>query len=199
MKSNRRIPILACLVVFATFLGCASAPPDTTYYLLRRDVSNRAESIDAKIRAGIGRVVVASYLLSSQGLMIETGDGEITPAGRHVWAEPLDAGLRWYLQAQVAAELGQQIGGGLTKRQRWDYSVDIVVAQLHGTMEGSALMEASFVVVPADSSRSVSEYRFAKTIPLPRDGYAGVVEAEKQLATEFAGLIAQALRERFER
>jgi uncharacterized lipoprotein YmbA len=196
MRPLRRLSILLS-VLFATALaGCASAPPDTTYYLLRGELSDSTQRVDAKIRAGVGRVVVASYLLSSRGVMLETGDGEITPAIRHQWAEPLDAGLRWYLRTQIGSELGEDIGGGVSDLQRCGYSIDIVVAQLHGTMEGTALMEAAFIVVPTDASQPISEYRFAKTIPLPRDGYAGVVEAEKSLATDFASLIAQALRER---
>jgi len=168
----------------------------TTYYLLRGDQVDRTEHVDATIRAGLGRVVVAPYLLSSKGIVLETAAGEINPASQHEWAEPLDAGLRWFLRSEIAARSGLEVGGGLTDRRNWDYSVDVLVAQLHGTMSGTALMQATFIVVPADGSQEISQVRFSKSIPLPRDGYVGVVEAEKILVGELAGLIADSLRER---
>jgi len=198
MRSMHRIITVVSLLVVLALFGCASSPPATTYYLLRGERAERTERVDATIRAGLARVVVAPYLLSSPGIMVETGEGQINPASHYKWAEPLDAGLRWYLQTEIAAEMGVELGGGLTDRRNWEYSVDVLVAQLHGTMTGMALMQATFIIVPADSSSEISEYRFMKSIPLPREGYAGVVEAEKTLLREFAGLIADTLRERMD-
>jgi uncharacterized lipoprotein YmbA len=191
----RSFAVLSLLLVVA-FVGCASSPSMTTYYLLRADQIDGTERVDAKIRVGLGRVVVAPYLLSSKGIVLETAAGEINPASHHEWAEPLDAGLRWYLRSEIATRSGLEVGGGLTDRRSWDYSVDVLVAQLHGTMSGTALMQATFIVVPTLGSQEISQVRFSKSIPLPRDGYVGVVEAEKILVGEFAGLIADSLRER---
>ena len=175
-------------------VGCASAPAPITFYLLRGEPVDETNEIGNPTRAGVGRIIVSSYLLSSKGIMVETGKGEVNPAGQHQWAEPLDAGLRWYLRSEIGSQLGREVGGGLTDRTGWDYTINVAVSRLHGTMAGEALIEAEFTIVPTDRTRAISETRFSKSIPLEAEGYAGLVEAEKRLITEFAGLIADGLR-----
>ncbi len=194
------------LVFFALALvalaGCASAPPPITSYLLRGDSVKGQGPINARFRVGLGRIVLAPYLLSSSGIMIETEPGEVRPASHHRWAEPLDSGLRWFLREQIASALDFEIGGGMTDVEDWDYRVEVFVARMHGTMDGHAILDSSFVVrsmkASSESSGGSVEYRFSKSVPLPREGYAGVVEAQRGLAKELAGLIASALRERIE-
>jgi uncharacterized lipoprotein YmbA len=202
---NHRTSIIdslrAALVILAMagLTACASAPPEITYYLLRPPVEEGSGAIDAPIRAGLGRVIVAPYLERTNGIQIEMRDGEIRPATQYQWAEALAAGVRWYLRAQVGERLGHQIGGGLTDRRDWDYTVDVFVERLHGTMTGEAVLVASFIVRGGTTATGVSElyeYRFSESTPLSAEGYTGVVEAEKALLAEFAGRIADALRER---
>jgi uncharacterized lipoprotein YmbA len=181
--------------------ACASAPPEITYYLLRPPLDEGSGPIEAPIRAGLGRVMVAPYLARSNGIQIETKDGEIRPASQYQWAEALAAGVRWYLRAEVGEQLGHQIGGSLTDRRDWDYTVDVFVERLHGTMTGQAVLVASFVVrggTGATGDAEIYEYRFSESTPLPEEGYTAVVEAEKVLLAEFAGRIADALRERID-
>jgi len=192
----RRIHRLLLVPMLCVTFGCASAPPPTTYYLLRGEQIDRTDPVEVEIRAGIGRLLLAPYLLGSDGIMVETGPGEVHSAAQHQWAEPLDAGLRWYLRAQIGSLMGHHIGGGLTDRLHWDYTVDVLISRFHATMSGTALIEAAFIVTPTDESEERSKVLFSKTIPLPKEGYAGIVEAEKALARELAGLIAQALEER---
>lgn len=187
------------ILALALVTACASAPPEITYYLMRPPLDEGSGPIDAPIRAGLGRVMVAPYLASSNGIQIETKDGEIRPASQYQWAEALGAGVRWYLRAEVGEQLGHQIGGSPTDRRDWDYTVDVFVERLHGTMTGQAVLVASFTVRGGTSETGASqtyEYRFAESTPLPDEGYAAVVEAEKALLAEFAGRIADALRER---
>jgi uncharacterized lipoprotein YmbA len=190
------IQLAIALVALVSLGGCASAPKPTTYFLLRGEPVETTIRLDGSTRVGLGRVIVAPYLLTSAGIVLETGPGEINPASHHQWAEPLDRGLRWYLRAEIGKALGVELGGGLTDVQHWDYVINVSVARLHGTMSGKALIEAEFSIVAADRTQPTSEFRFAKSIPLPEEGYAGVVAAEKQLAKDLAGLIADVLRER---
>ncbi|MBW2426631.1 MAG: membrane integrity-associated transporter subunit PqiC [Deltaproteobacteria bacterium] len=195
MKSIHRALFVVCL---ASLIGCASAPPEITYYLLRAEQVEETIPIEAPVRAGIGRVVVAAYLMGSEGVMVETEPGEVRPATQHKWAEPLDAGLRWYVGSEVAAELGYQIGGGLTDRSTWDYIIDISISRMHGTMDGRAVLEASFIVAPKDRGAKPSQGRFSRSIPLPQEGYSGIVEAQRILLSEFADQIGDVLRKRVE-
>ena len=185
MKSHRTSLIVSLRAALAALAligltACASSPPEITYYLLRPPVDEGSGPIDVPIRAGLGRVVVAPYLARSNGIQIETSDGEIRPALQYQWAESLAAGVRWYLGAEVGERLGHQIGGGLTDRRDWDYTVDVFVERLHGTMTGQAILVASFVVrggTSSDGDPEIFEYRFAESTPLPEEGYAGVVAA----------------------
>ena len=197
----RSIQRFAFVLLLASIVGCASAPTPTTLYLMRGTVVEQTRSIDSPdgiqgLRAGLGRVIVAPYLLASKGIMLETGEGEINPALYSQWAEPVDAGLRWYLSSELSASLGDTMSGGLLDRRSWDYTVDVIIAQLHGTMNGMAVIEAEFVVIAKGDARAVSQVRFAKSIPLAAEGYGALVAAEMQLARELAGVIADTLRDR---
>ena len=194
--SNIRLVLIATTLLAVA--GCASAPPPITSYLLRGDPVEGQGPINARIRVGLGRIVVAPYLLDSLGIMIETAPGEVRPASDHRWAEPLDAGLRWFMRQQIASELAFEVGGGLTDTQDWDYRIDVFVARMHATMDGNAILEAAFVVRSMKRGGELGEYRFSKSVPLPQEGYVGVVEAQRGLAKELAALIAGVLRERIE-
>jgi uncharacterized lipoprotein YmbA len=195
MRSTHRALSILCLAALA---GCASATPPITYYLLRGEQVEGSGPIEASVRAGLGQIVVAAYLMGPKGIVVETAPGEVRPAFQHQWAEPLAVGLRWYLASEISALLGYQIGGVLTDRQSWDYTVDISVARLHATMEGRAVLEAEFVLTPSNREETPSQGRFSKSIPLPEEGYPGVVAAERVLVSEFADQIAAALRGRIE-
>lgn len=191
---------LLALTGLVALTACASAPPEVTYYLLRPPAAEGSGPVDAALRAGLGRVVVAPYLERTQGIAIETRDGEIHFASQYQWAEGLAAGLRWYLRDAVEARLGHPIGDGLARRDQ-DYTIDVFVARLHGTMTGRAVLDASFIVrggEDAPGAPGLYEYRFSESIALPEEGYAGVVEAEKALLGDLAGRIADALRGRIE-
>jgi uncharacterized lipoprotein YmbA len=194
--SNIRLVFIATALLAAA--GCAAPPPPITSYLLRGDPVEGQGPIDAQIRIGLGRIVIAPYLLGSLGVVIETGPGQVKAAAQHRWAEPLDSGLRWFMREQVASELGFEVGGGITDVQHWDYRVEVFIARMHATMDGRAIIESVFTVRSIKEGGELSEYRFSKSVPLPREGYAGVVEAERGLAQELAVLIASALRERIE-
>jgi uncharacterized lipoprotein YmbA len=196
MKPNQmrptQIPIL--LAVVALLGGCASSPPEPTLYLLRGTPSEGAGPMNAELRVGLGRIVVAPYLVASQGVVVETAPGEVRPARQHRWAEPLDAGLRWYLRSEIGRVLGHEIGGGLVDITTWDYTIDVTVSRLHGTMTGEALIEAAYAIRTGAGRDPVVENRFTKSMPLPDEGYAAVVEAERRLVAELADSIGESLR-----
>ncbi len=192
MRSHARALVALSLLAFA---GCASKPPPVTYYLLRADPVEGTSSVSGEPeRAGIGRIVVAPYLLDSQGLMLETAPGEVVPANQHRWAEPLDSGLLWYMRSEIRSALGSEIGGGLADRQSWDYLIELAISRMHGTMGGRALLEAQFVITPVDRRRLPVQGRFSKSTALTAEGHVALVAAQRTLLSEFAGQIALSLR-----
>ena len=194
-----RTKMILSAVIMASMglaLACSSPAPEPRYYLMRGEASAAGSGrLDAPIRAGLGRLIVAPYLLSSKGVIFEVASGEVRPARGHQWAEPLDAGLRWFLRAEIGRVLGDEVGMGLVDRQDWDYTIDVFIARFHGTMSGTALLEATYAIRPAADSKPPREYQFSESRPLAEAGYAGLVAAQQGLAGELGAAIAQALQE----
>ena len=59
---------------------------------------------------------------------------------------------------------------------------------------GEAVLVARWRVTPAAGKGEVATYQFSATRPLAREGYAGLVDAEIDLAGELAAAIAESLR-----
>jgi len=186
---------VAVVAFVALFVACSSPAPEPTSYLLRGEASEASGLLDDSSRVGLGRLIVAPYLLSSQGIVVESAPGVVHAARRHRWAEPLDAGLRWFLRAEIAKGLGDDVAAGLVPRQDWDYTIDIYIAQFHGTMSGTAILEATYLIRPAADPKAVREYAFSKSQPQSEEGYAALVAAEQSLAGELGMAIAESLRE----
>ena len=183
---------LACL---ALLVSCTTTVPEPAFYLMRGEISETTGRLDASVRVGIGRLIVAPYLLTSLGIMLETAPGEVRSANQHRWAEPLDAGLRWFLRAEIANAIGDQVGGGLVDLSDWDYTIDLYIARFHGTQSGTTILEAAYVIRPKAESEELREYRFSMTKPLLDDGYAALVAAQQNLASELAASIIEALQD----
>lgn len=180
-------------------VACSSPVPEPTLYLLRGEASVASAHPDvARTRVGVGRLLVAPYLLSSRGIVVESAPGEVHAARNHRWAEPLDAGLRWFLRAEIAKGLGDEVGAGLVDRNDWDYTIDIFVDQFHGTMSGTAILEATYVIRPTVDREKSREYTFSKSQPQSHEGYAALVAAEQTLAGELGASIAGSLLELIE-
>ena len=186
----RTTAFLSILVLVA----CAGSSPPRTQYLLRAEPVERTGRVEAPVRVALGRVAVAPYLDRS-GIMVETETGQVQAAREHQWAEPLDAGLRSYLRAEISNALGYDVSASAADRRRWDYTVDVYVDRLHGTMSGTAVLDAGYRITPRAGAGEVVYYRFSRSAPLPRKGYPGLVDAEAGLARELAVAIAASLRE----
>jgi hypothetical protein len=186
---------VAVVAFVALLVACSSPAPEPTSYLLRGEASEGSDSLGGSTRAGLGRLLVAPYLLSSQGIVVESAPGVVQAARQHRWAEPLDAGLRWFLRGEIARGLGDEVAAGLVDRQDWDYTIDIFIAQFHGTMSGTAILEATYVIRPTADSVASREYSFSKSQPQSDEGYAALVAAEQRLASDLGASIAESLRE----
>jgi uncharacterized lipoprotein YmbA len=198
MRTKLILHAVTSLVVLASvvlLVACSSPAPEPSYYLMRTKDSEATGRVEGPLRAGLGRIIVAPYLLSSPGIVLETASGEVRAARHHRWAEPLDAGLRWYLRSEIARQFGFDVGGGLIDRGDWDYTIDVFVAQLHGTMSGTAILVAAYAIRPTDTAKPPLEFRFTSSKPLSGESYAALVEAELSLVGELGQSIATSLKE----
>jgi len=181
--------LLVILTVFA--VGCASNAPEPTYYLLRTDTPGLiAETTPAS--TGIGTLTVASYI-DAQGLVLESGNGEVRAARNHQWADPLRESLRSFLASEISVATGRTIGTDSYRESNWERRLDIHIDQLHGSVDGSARLVANWAVIDATNHTVLAEYSFSETEPLSADGYDALVRAEKKLLSRLADAIAATL------
>jgi len=180
---------VALAAAAAALLACSAPPvPPTTRYLLRvpeREGSGPVETADV----GLGAVRVAPYLRET-GLMVETGPHQVRPARFHRWAEPLSEGVRRLLRSELSRALGREVAavpaGGADPATLLEVQID----RLHASLGGRALLVARWRVV---RDGRATAFRHVRSAPLPRDGYAGVVEAEIGLLRELGAAMADSL------
>lgn len=184
----------AFLSLFLLMACAGSPPPPRTQYLMRADVAEQVTRVETPVSIGLQRVTVAPYL-GQNGVVVETEIHQIRPARYHLWAEPLDEGLRQLLRAEISKSLGYEISGDPAQRAGWDYAVDVGVEEFHGTLSGDARLIADWRITRGAAFEEVGSFRFARSVPLAREGYAGLVEAEIGLARELAVAIAGSLRD----
>jgi len=180
-------------LVLLLLVACAGSSAPRTQYLLRAAAPERAERLEVPVRVGLGRVAVAPYL-DQAGIVVQTEQRQVQAAHGHEWAEPLEASLRTFLRAEMSEALGYDVSVSPSSSLPWDYTVDVYVDQLHGTMAGTAWLDASYRITPRTAAGEVAEYRFSRSAPLPREGYPGLVDAEADLVRQLAQAIAASLR-----
>jgi len=184
----------AAFLSVVLLVACAGSSTLSTQYLLRAEPAERSGRVEAPVRVGLGRIDVAPYLDQS-GIVVETEAGQVQAAREHQWAESLDAGLHSYLRAEMSAALGYDVSGSPADLAQWDYTVEVYVDRLHGTMDGTAVLDASYRITPRAGAGDVAAYRFSRSAPLPREGYPGLVDAEADLVRQLAQAIAASLGE----
>ena len=182
--------LLIILVVFS--FGCGGKTPELKQYLLRADAGGQTAEL-APVSIGIGELTVAHYI-DDPGLVIESSDGEVRAARHHQWAEPLRESLRRYLANEIANASGRAIGSREHKTSNWKRRIDIHIDQLHGTVDGDAILVAHWSMVDAIKLRLLADEYFSDTEPLGGDGYEALVRAEKALLSRLAAGIAATLK-----
>jgi len=182
--------LLVILVVFIA--GCGGKTPELKQYLLRADAPEQTGE-RAPANTGIGELTVAHYI-DNPGLVLESSNGEVRVARHHQWAEPLRESLRAYLANEIATVSGRAIASHKHKASSWKRRIDIHIDQLHGNVDGDAILVARWEVVDTTKLSFLAEKQFADTEPLSGDGYEALVHAEKTLLSRLAVAIAATVK-----
>ena len=183
---NKTIIIVMALLLAA----CGGTPVQTQYYLLRSDIEQQSRDLAPSKRFAMGRLLIAPYI-EQPGIILETAAGEIRPAMRNQWAEPMHEGLRQFLRIEVSSAVGEDIFP--EEYSEGDLAFDIRVDQLHGTAGGDALLVAYWWI--RRDGEILSSHQFAETRALARDGYGALVDAEKALLADLTRRIAGTLKD----
>lgn len=175
---------LICLLAAALLAACSGQPQQTSTYLLRAEVVPSSGEQLAASTVALAGIRVATYI-EQPGLVLASGDGRIHAARHHQWAEPLQLSLRRFLANEVSSASGIDVSANIlpTTTTR----VDVVIDQLHGDGEGSALLVAYWMLESAGDTRS---FRFAERQSLSSDGYDALVRAQEALLRQLAAAIA---------
>lgn len=191
MRAWRTFPLLLGSLVLIS--GCAgSGPPELSRYLLRSEVPFAERPLMDTPRVIIGRVLVAPYL-NQLGIVVETAPGQVRAARYHLWAEPLDQGLRQYLRQTLSREMAVDVG--LDSAAGWDYRLDVRFEEFHGSQDGRVDLTAdySWTLAAGDAVTDTIQRRmFTGSEPLTDDGYTAMVAAHKRLLDR---LVATVVRE----
>ena len=76
---------------------------------------------------------------------------------------------------------------------KWVPRVDVRIDELQGTSTGEARLVARWTLTQSDGVRL--SYQYSTTEALARDGYGGLVEAERETLHALAGEIARTARD----
>ena len=184
-----RISLL--LVLF--LIGCASTPTERSYYLLRAEAPGDLAPADPDALLGIARPSIAKYL-NRAGIVIQVGEHQVREARYHLWAEPLDRGIRHYLSHRVSALLGRSLNTGPGTEDTWRYRIDVSVEEFHGTLNGEVRLVAYWSLRKLKNGTVIEAQYFRRTRQQTGDGYPALVDAQIELLDELAESIVQALR-----
>ncbi len=183
--------ILLALVL--CLAGCASAPPERAYYLLRAELPGPLAAPDPGSLAGVGRVSVAPYL-DRAGIVVQTGEHRVREARYHLWAEPLEQGIRVYLRDRVSSVLGRALNTAPGRADSWRYRIDVSIEEFHGKLDGDVRLVARWSLVDLADDAVLETQRFSRMSSQASDGYPGLLETLTSLLDELAESIAEALR-----
>ena len=180
------------LVLALSLVGCASAPPEQAYYLLRVEPPPDLRAADP-LPIGLGRISLPPYL-DRAGLVVQTDEHRVREARYHLWAEPLDEGAWFYLRDRISSELGRALYPGPDLGESLRYSVDLRINEFHGTLDGQARLVARWSVRDLEQDSVVESQRFSQARRQTGNRYRGLVNTQIELLDELAGTIAQTLR-----
>ena len=156
------------LLILATTLlisACSTQPISRSTYLLRSDHGLKTRALQATSELYLGEVMVASYL-DQPGLVLEGVSNTIHTAKYHRWAEPLRTSLRQFLSTEISAGLGADIA--ISRMGRADLGrIDVKIDQLHGDMEGNAVLVAYWSLT---QDGKTTGHQYVRSLPLQEPG-----------------------------
>lgn len=180
------------LITTALLLNaCSSAPAKINYYLLLDNVTAESNTKAESITIALNPVRVATYI-DQRGLVLETADGEINIAKKHLWAEPLRDSLTGLLSDKIGESAGKNVYPGKYNGKEVTTHIDVSIKQLHGNNRGQAVIAAAWIITTMEDM-SVTEYLYSDTDNLSESGYPALVASEKRLLNKLAVKIAASL------
>ena len=180
------------LYLLISLLALASCSTERNYYVL--SPIGRPPS-GGEIGIGVGPVNMADYLVERPYLIFQSSPHKMEISDLHEWG----GDLRNDFTRVLASNLGRRKGTGHIQTYPWDrenelkYQITVDVRQFHGTVDGDALLEASWRVYELPGSRLIASRTTTLREPMTKDGFEELAAAQSRLIDNLAAAISKEL------
>lgn len=175
--------------------ACASTPATIEYYRIDPANSANTAAISDTAKTVVLDAVELPGFLSQPGLVMQSGDNEISISKTHLWAERLDKALPRLLARKLQSRTTEFVF--YERDSDWaattDYLVRVRIDNFQPTTAGEVITSGSIQLMDAISGQPSPPRNFSYSRDLRTDGYAGAVVQMDQLLGQIADLIIEAL------
>lgn len=186
MRNLLQVTLLALLLT-ACFGGRS---PQPQYHMLTARAPAGTQALNTSL--GVGPVQVAQFL-TRPPIVTHGGSGSLTVADGQRWGEPLDQGVQRVLMQNLAALSGAQVRSFPWRQSTIPaYAVRLEILDLDRLPDGSAVLEANWVLEDLRQSKAVSARHERLTTPVSGD-YPALTDAYSRLLAQLAQHIAGAV------
>ncbi|AUC87853.1 hypothetical protein CW735_06315 [Alteromonas sp. MB-3u-76] len=188
-KGNIRFALATILVLFIS--GCAGSNPSLSYYLLHSAVPSKAQNTTAysdtnNTNLVFNKVTLPDYL-KHRGLVYQVSDTNLHISATHLWAEPVEEGLRKSLSDHLALKnisltsAKNPLEGNLS-------TLNLYVSDFISTYKGNVVLKGDFVIT--DMHSNVHRESFLIETELENDGFSASITAMRHALVELASKVA---------
>lgn len=194
LKMSSRVRLSVVLIVIV-IVGCTSASTALTYYVLHSVDAPQAKPTKAYTYLKLDGFVIPEYL-KQRGLVYQTSETNIHISTSHLWAEPVDVGLKKSLKKAMS-----NYGVYLVDDEQFHAGETIHVAlnitDFISRFDGEVLLSGEFVILGRSSAPTATASAitpFDIRVPLKHDGFSASIEAMRESITQLALQIAEDIK-----
>jgi hypothetical protein len=188
----------ACCCLAGCFGFLKPAQSTARHFLLTPvAATNPPTSSIESLAVGVGPVKIPAYLFDTS-LAVRKGTNEISYLPSVLWAERLDVGFQRVLAANLAALLPtDQVRLSAWRSEDVSVEVYVHIQQFDVDTEGRCVLVAWWRILAPGGEKTLKtgESRLTRQGSLPERDPAGAIAALSELAAEFSGQVAQAIKE----
>ncbi|WP_428672838.1 PqiC family protein [Reyranella sp.] len=187
--SMRRLLVLAALSSVAALLGACAGPPLTVYTLEAPTVGSDTAPSSGKIGVVEVRRVLIPDALDTQDIVVRSGS-TLARSSRGRWASRFSLSATYFLTRLLAQRRPELLVTDQPQIEPPNYRLVITIDVLDVTANGTATLEADWLVMPRDAARPSlrQRARFSATGPVATD--QDVVSLNMAVLKQLADAIA---------
>lgn len=182
---------LSVVFVVIFIVGCTSASTTLTYYVLHAVNASQAKPSKEFTYLKLEHFVMPEYL-KQRGLVYQTSETNIHISTTHLWAEPVDLGIKKTLK-QALSHRGVYLSDNEQYHASNTTHVALHINDFISRFDGEVLLSGEFIVLrsASDANPTVSSVTpFDIRVPLQHDGFSASINAMRVSLTQLASQIA---------